>query len=270
MAKFWLRFIRVRCFRRTWFLLLLKKKENPYFGRTDFVYDGENEAEILYISLGGLQERACISNLTYGWIASISSMYIRPIIDEWKDVCMISVPSYGGRFPAVAVSRLQQMRGNGASAVLIVVYGNRDYDELCVSMLPVVPMNRTKKCLRNSPWQSVPEWKQVPCLPLKTSREPSLQRIRRRSHENRRPVKPVPDVDFARKRVRSKRSILPIRQRPIRKAVFPVCGALPYARRRQGASAVCCLQPASWNWKRPAVVIKWTNCFCHNNTDWTL
>lgn len=212
MAKFWLRFIRVRCFRRTWFLLLLKKKENPYFGRTDFVYDGENEAEILYISLGGLQERACISNLTYGWIASISSMYIRPIIDEWKDVCMISVPSYGGRFPAVAVSRLQQMRGNGASAVLIVVYGNRDYDEL----------------------------------------------------------KPVPDVDFARKRVRSKRLILPIRQRPIRKAVFPVCGALPYARRRQGASAVCCLQPAAWNWKRPAVVIKWTNCFCHNNTDWTL
>jgi DNA helicase-2/ATP-dependent DNA helicase PcrA len=61
---------------------LLKKKENPYFARTDFVYDGENEAEILYISLGGLQERACISNLTYGWIASISSMYIRPIIDE--------------------------------------------------------------------------------------------------------------------------------------------------------------------------------------------
>lgn len=106
--------------------------------------------------------------------------------------------------------------------------------------------------------------------PLKTAREPSLQRIRRRSHENRRPVKPVPDVDFARKRVRSKRSILPIRQRPIRKAVFPVCGALPYARRRQGASAVCCLQPAAWNWKRPAVVIKWTNCFCHNNTDWTL
>lgn len=81
--------------------------------------------------------------------------------------------------------------------------------------------------------------------PLKTAREPSLQRIRRRSHEKRRPVKPVPDVDFARKRVRSKRSILPIRQRPIRKAVFPVCGALPYARRRQGASAVCCLQPAA-------------------------
>ena len=137
--------------------------------------------------------------------------YCISVLEDYKKE-RVSGSSYGGRFPAVAVSRLQQMRGNGASAVLIVVYGNWDYDEL----------------------------------------------------------KPVPDVDFARKRVRSKRLILPIRQRPIRKAVFPVCGALPYARRRQGASAVCCLQPAAWNWKRPAVVIKWTNCFCHNNTDWTL
>lgn len=48
---------------------------------------------------------------------------------DGKDICMISVPSYGGRVPAVAVSRLQQMRGNGASAVFIVVYGNRDYDD---------------------------------------------------------------------------------------------------------------------------------------------
>lgn len=48
---------------------------------------------------------------------------------EGEDVCMVSVPSYGGRVPAVAVSRLQQMSGNGASAILIVVYGNRDYDD---------------------------------------------------------------------------------------------------------------------------------------------
>lgn len=45
------------------------------------------------------------------------------------DICIVAVPSYGGRVPAVAVSRLQQMKGNGAKAVLIVVYGNRDYDD---------------------------------------------------------------------------------------------------------------------------------------------
>lgn len=153
---------------------------------------------------------------------------------------------------------------------------------LLLSMEIGIMMNYASVCCRSSRWTGqksacgirrdnpFQNGNRFHVFPLKTSREPSLQRIRRRSHENRRPVKPVPDVDFARKRVRSKRSILPIRQRPIRKAVFPVCGALPYARRRQGASAVCCLQPAAWNWKRPAVVIKWTNCFCHNNTDWTL
>lgn len=46
-----------------------------------------------------------------------------------EDICIVSVPSYGGRVPAVAVSRLRQIRGNGARAILIVVYGNRAYDD---------------------------------------------------------------------------------------------------------------------------------------------
>ena len=35
-----------------------------------------------------------------------------------EDVCMIAVPSYGGRVPAAAVSRLEQMTGGTAKAVL--------------------------------------------------------------------------------------------------------------------------------------------------------
>lgn len=45
------------------------------------------------------------------------------------DICIVSVPSYGGRVPEVAVTRLARMKGNGAGAVLIVVYGNRAYDD---------------------------------------------------------------------------------------------------------------------------------------------
>lgn len=112
---------------------------------------------------------------------------------------------------------------------------------LWLSMEIGIMMNYASVCCRSSRWTGqksacgirrdnpFQNGNRFHVCPLKTAREPSLQRIRRRSHENRRPVKPVPDVDFARKRVRSKRLILPIRQRPIRKAVFPVCGALPYA-----------------------------------------
>ena len=46
-----------------------------------------------------------------------------------EDVCIVSVPSYGGRVPAAAASRLGRMKGNGAKAVLIVVYGNRAYED---------------------------------------------------------------------------------------------------------------------------------------------
>lgn len=46
-----------------------------------------------------------------------------------NDVCVVGVPSYGGRVPAVALERMSEYRGNGAKAIIIVSYGNRDYDD---------------------------------------------------------------------------------------------------------------------------------------------
>ena len=36
-----------------------------------------------------------------------------------EDICIVAVPSYGGRVPDAAVSRLRQMKGNGAGAILM-------------------------------------------------------------------------------------------------------------------------------------------------------
>lgn len=46
-----------------------------------------------------------------------------------EDICIMAIPSYGGRVPDAAVMRLKKMKGNSARAILIVVYGNRDYDD---------------------------------------------------------------------------------------------------------------------------------------------
>jgi ferredoxin len=46
-----------------------------------------------------------------------------------EDICIIAVPSYGGRVPDIAVTRLLRLKGNGARAILMVVYGNRAYDD---------------------------------------------------------------------------------------------------------------------------------------------
>lgn len=53
---------------------------------------------------------------------------------EKEDVAVISVPSYGGRVPAVAVERLTGLNGQGARAILVCVYGNRAYEDTLVEL----------------------------------------------------------------------------------------------------------------------------------------
>lgn len=51
-----------------------------------------------------------------------------------EEAAVIAVPSFGGRVPAVAVQRLQQIKGNGAKAVIVCVYGNRAYEDTLVEL----------------------------------------------------------------------------------------------------------------------------------------
>lgn len=51
-----------------------------------------------------------------------------------EDLAVIAVPSYAGRVPAVAVQRLAAVKGNGARAVLVCVYGNRAYEDTLVEL----------------------------------------------------------------------------------------------------------------------------------------
>lgn len=50
------------------------------------------------------------------------------------DLCLVAVPSYGGRVPAPAVERLRGLGGNGARAILIVVFGNRAIDDTLLEL----------------------------------------------------------------------------------------------------------------------------------------
>ena len=58
-----------------------------------------------------------------------------------EDMCIISVPSFGGRIPTVAVDRINKIKGNGAKAVAVVVYGNRDYDDTLLELKNVLEEN---------------------------------------------------------------------------------------------------------------------------------
>ena len=48
---------------------------------------------------------------------------------QTEDVCLVSVPSFAGRVPQIAIERIKKISGNGAKAILNCVYGNREWDD---------------------------------------------------------------------------------------------------------------------------------------------
>lgn len=52
-------------------------------------------------------------------------------------LAIIGSPVYGGRLPAAAVSRIRKLKGNGALAVIVVVYGNRAYEDALLELWDV-------------------------------------------------------------------------------------------------------------------------------------
>lgn len=95
--------------------------------------------DIVFSPTGGTQKVATLlTNALEGEVSRIdltdSKQDFHTIQLTPDDVAVISVPSYGGRVPAVAVERLTALNGQGARAILICVYGNRAYEDTLVEL----------------------------------------------------------------------------------------------------------------------------------------
>lgn len=55
-----------------------------------------------------------------------------------EDICIIGVPSYGGRVPAVAIERIKKFKGNNTTAILVTAYGNRAYEDTLIELQDVL------------------------------------------------------------------------------------------------------------------------------------
>lgn len=51
-----------------------------------------------------------------------------------EDICIVAVPSFGGRVPSAALALLKNMKGGGSRTILTAVYGNRDYDDTLLEL----------------------------------------------------------------------------------------------------------------------------------------
>lgn len=64
----------------------------------------------------------------------------KKVLDR-NDICMIAIPSYGGRVPEIVIERLTNIKGDHTRVILIVVYGNRDYDDTLLELKNTVKDN---------------------------------------------------------------------------------------------------------------------------------
>ncbi len=55
-----------------------------------------------------------------------------------EEVCIIALPVFSGRVPAVAVERLKALTVHGSRAIIVAVYGNRAIDDALVELLDEV------------------------------------------------------------------------------------------------------------------------------------
>lgn len=56
------------------------------------------------------------------------------IVKIYEGLVIIGSPVYGGRLPAEAAARLLRLRGNGAPTAVVVVYGNRAYEDALLEL----------------------------------------------------------------------------------------------------------------------------------------
>lgn len=98
-----------------------------------------NVYEIVFSPTGGTMKAADMVAQTLADAVTLvdlsdSKKDFRSVALNKDDVAVIAVPSYGGRVPATAVARLAKLRGNGARAVVMAVYGNRAYEDTLLEL----------------------------------------------------------------------------------------------------------------------------------------
>ena len=91
----------------------------------------------LYFSPTG-GTKAVADGLTHGWGEPFTPIELmQPVkhrLFTAADICLVAVPSYGGRVPAPALEHISSLCGNGAKAILAAVYGNRAIDDTMLEL----------------------------------------------------------------------------------------------------------------------------------------
>lgn len=99
--------------------------------------------QIVFSPTGGTKKAADIFTKAFGPSYQIIDLSDREndfsaVHFTRDDLCIVAVPSFGGRVPQTAAERISRMQGAGARAILIVTYGNRAYEDTFVELQDIL------------------------------------------------------------------------------------------------------------------------------------
>ena len=97
---------------------------------------------IIFSPTGGTKKVADILASVFEKDYDVIDLMPKKMDDEKLDIpsdqlCIIAVPSFGGRVPATAVKRIRNIKGNGARAIIVAVIGNRAFDDTLIELKDV-------------------------------------------------------------------------------------------------------------------------------------
>lgn len=94
--------------------------------------------------------RTIIREIARPWKGEIAEYNItkktpqEDIIMDGDDLLIVGMPVYAGRIPAIALPALERFKGNDTPAIIVCVYGNRDYDDALLELKDMVEGNGFK------------------------------------------------------------------------------------------------------------------------------
>lgn len=68
----------------------------------------------------------------------------KDVVMDKGNLLIVGMPVYAGRIPASSLESLNRFKGNGTPAIIICVYGNRDYDDALLELKDIVENNGFK------------------------------------------------------------------------------------------------------------------------------
>lgn len=109
-----------------------KKVNVMYFSPT-----GTTEKVVLGIA-GGIAEKIYGERLVTSIDFTLPAARQDAVSFTTEDIVVFGVPVYAGRVPNILLNYLHTIKGNGALAIAVVVYGNRNYDDAALELKDIL------------------------------------------------------------------------------------------------------------------------------------